>query len=97
LAHICAWACSKYSIDLSINLFQSLVYKVFVLLLKKREKKKEQKKKRKNFLLFKKTCCCKRKLLLLKQMKEKKEQKTKKIDEKVSISVVVLSLFIYFL
>jgi hypothetical protein len=44
LAHICAWGCSKYSIDLRIILFQSLVYKVFVLLLKK-ERKKEQKKK----------------------------------------------------
>jgi hypothetical protein len=44
LAHICAWGCSKYSIDLRIILFQSLVYKVFVLLLKK-ERKKEQNKK----------------------------------------------------
>jgi hypothetical protein len=42
LAHICAWACSKYSIDLSINLFQSLVYKVFVLLLKEREREEER-------------------------------------------------------
>jgi hypothetical protein len=58
LAHICAWGCSEYSIDLSINLFQSLVYKVFVLLLKKRERKKEQKKKTEEVpAIQKKTCC----------------------------------------
>jgi hypothetical protein len=55
LAHICAWRCSEYSIDLSINLFQSLVYKVFVLLLKKkREEERTKEKKWKKFLLFKK-------------------------------------------
>jgi hypothetical protein len=44
LAYICAWGCSKYSIDLRIILFQSLVYKVFVLLLKKERDKERIKK-----------------------------------------------------
>jgi hypothetical protein len=44
LAHICAWGCSTYSIDLRIILFQSLVYKVFVLLLKKKERGRKNKK-----------------------------------------------------
>jgi hypothetical protein len=56
LAHICAWGCSEYSIDLSINLFQSPVYKVFVLLLKKREEE-STKEKMEEVPATKKTCC----------------------------------------
>jgi hypothetical protein len=64
LAHICAWSLSEYSIDLSNNLFQSLVYKVFVLLLKKRERKKEEKEKNRRIhvvqknLVEKESSCC---------------------------------------
>jgi uncharacterized membrane protein len=47
LAHICAWGCSEYSIVLSINLFQSLVYKVLcVAAEKKRERKRKNKRKK---------------------------------------------------
>jgi hypothetical protein len=62
LAHICAWGCSKYSIDLRIILFQSLVYKVFVLLLKKERERKNKKAKEVPVL--------QRKFLLLKRKKE---------------------------
>jgi hypothetical protein len=64
-AHICAWDSSKYSIELRILLFQSLVYKVFVLLLKKERERKNKKKKK--FLLFKKNLAA-----------ETKERKSKK-------------------
>jgi hypothetical protein len=73
LAHICAWGCSTYSIDLRILLFQSLVYKVFVLLLKKRERKKEQKNRRSSY--------SSKKILLLKKkvvVTEIKERNSKK-------------------
>jgi hypothetical protein len=71
LAHICAWGCSKYSIDLRIFLFQSLVYKVFVLVLKReRERKNKKEKKRKEVPAVKK-------ILLLK--KRKKEQKNERL------------------
>jgi hypothetical protein len=68
-------------------LFESLVYKVFVLWLRERERTKEVPAVQKNLLL-------KKKFLLLKQ---KKEQKTKKREKKkVSISAAVLSLFYLF-
>jgi hypothetical protein len=70
LAHICAWGCSKYSIDLRIFLFQSLVYKVFVLVLKREREKERTKKKRKEVPAVKK-------ILLLK--KRKKEQKNERL------------------
>jgi hypothetical protein len=61
LAHIFAWGCSKYSIDLRIILFQSLVYKVIVLLLKK-EREKERTKEvptvQKNLADEKESSCC---------------------------------------
>jgi hypothetical protein len=79
LAHICAWGCSKYSIDLRILLLQSLVYKVFVLLLKK-ERKKEQKKQKK-FLLLKKILLLKKKVLAAKT-KERAKKKKRGVDEK---------------
>jgi hypothetical protein len=64
LAHICAWSLSEYSIDLSNNLFQSLVYKVFVLLLKKERGRKKKRKKieeipvvQKNLVEKESSCC----------------------------------------
>jgi hypothetical protein len=65
LAHICAWGYSKYSIDLRIILFQSLMYKVFVLLLKKERERKNKRKKTKEVHVVQK------KILLLKQKKER--------------------------
>jgi hypothetical protein len=69
LAHICAWGCSKYSIDLRIILFQNLVYKVFVFLLKKKRERKNKTK----FLLFKKNLLLKKKVLAA-ETKERKER-----------------------
>jgi hypothetical protein len=70
LAHICAWGCSKYSIDLRMLLFQSLVYKVFVLLLKRERERKNKEKRKEVPAVQKKVLAAKKKFLLLKQKKE---------------------------
>jgi hypothetical protein len=84
LAHICAYGCSKYSIDLMILLFHSLIQGLCVVTEKKRERKN------------KRSSCSSKKILLLKKKILLLEQKTKKERRKVNISAAVLSLFCLF-
>jgi hypothetical protein len=92
LTHICAWGCSKYSIDLRFILFQSLVYKVFVLLLEKEKERTKEKNKRSSYC-SNKSCCWKRKFLLLKKNKER-AKKMRQVDEKW---VLVLLFWVFFI
>jgi hypothetical protein len=62
---------------------------------KKRERKKEQKKKIEEVPAIQKNLLLKRKVLAA-ETKERKERTKDKRERKVSISDVVLSLFVYF-